>query len=413
MFIIISIIIFSLVWFQIFIYRYWQKKLFKYKYFSLLKYTYLCFVLFFHLFIWLQLITRKTSFKINFSDDLFYFYTFALMWHHVLLITLLFGGIIFLTVFFYNSIYNFYTKFLKKEEVHVNSKGISRQDFLLNNSKLIVSSLPFIAFPFGIAGIFTGSRELSIDKISIRIDNIHPDLYGFKIAQISDIHIGSLINDTYLKVVYDLLLQTKADMLVVTGDIIDNDSYYAPYAAKFFRSLERHFKYGCYGIMGNHDYFNNGKYTAKTLNQSGLNMLMNKMLPIQRGRGKFQLIGLDYPYPLFKQEKERTKSYFNNIYKNINHLYPTVLLNHNPRDFEYFKQYPISLVLSGHTHGGQIRFVEHDYNHEVFAPIDLFMKYTIGLYQEQKSQLYINRGTGHSIPLRMNCPPEITVIELI
>jgi len=90
---------------------------------------------------------------------------------------------------------------------------------------------------------------------------------------------------------------------------------------------------------------------------------------------------------------------------------PFFLLNHTPADFEFLKQQRIDLVLSGHTHGGQINFSKAQ--NTLLNGAHWVYKYYIDYYTEQGSQLYVNRGLGHWFPLRINCPPEITVITLV
>ena len=392
--------------FEYFLYRRWQKRLSSYKHLKLISILYWGFVSCYHLLIITTVLARKTGFKLSLSGTLFPVYALMLSWQFSLTFLSLVVYFLLLSLYLYDVIDKAISKRTKNSHA---PNAISRKQMLLSGVNLASDLLPFIGTGLGLVGIFSGSKELVVDKVAIKINNLHEDLKGFKIAQISDIHIGYLIDEKYLKVVSDLLLQTKADMLVVTGDIVDNDSYYSTMAAQFFRSIERYFPYGCYGIMGNHDYIDNGLKTAKALNQSGLKMLMTKINHIQKGNGRFQLIGLNHP-PLAKRDS-LTRDYFDKVRPLISPEIPSILLNHNPRHFEYFKQYPIDLVLSGHTHGGQIRF--SDDRESPLSICSLALKYYIGLYQENHSQLYVNRGTGHWLPLRIQCPPEITLFELV
>jgi predicted MPP superfamily phosphohydrolase len=299
--------------------------------------------------------------------------------------------------------------------------ALSRAEFLqraLGATAFGVNLLPAATSVAAISGIFLGSREITIIPKTIRLAGLHDDLKGLRIVQISDIHIGNLIGERYLNFTLGLIRDARPDYVVVTGDIIDNNNAFLPVATNYFAQLaailqrpkDRPHVSRLMGVLGNHDLIDNGLVAAAELTRAGLRILRNEVQTIRRGRGTLQIGGLDYP-PLGRGRTAIMRSYFSELKEKRNRETPLVLLNHNPADFEFLKNQQVDLVLSGHTHGGQINF--SDSQDTLLNGAYWIYKYYVDHYVEQDSQLYVNRGLGHWFPLRVNCPPEITVITLV
>ncbi len=299
--------------------------------------------------------------------------------------------------------------------------GMSRSQFLrsaLGTAAFGVNLLPAATSVTAISGIFLGSREITVIPKEIHLRGLHDDLKGLRVVQISDIHIGNLIGERYLNFTLGLLRDTRPDYVVVTGDIIDNNNAFLPVAANYFAQVEAMLKRPgdktgnsrLLGVLGNHDLIDNGFVAGQGLSRAGLRILRNEVQAIRRGRGTLQIGGLDYP-ALGRGRTEIMKSYFAEVAEQRTAGTPLVLLNHNPADFEYLKHQQVDLVLSGHTHGGQINFSRSQ--NTLLNGAHWMYKYYVDHYAEHDSQLYVNRGLGHWFPLRVNCPPEITVITLV
>ena len=408
---IISIILFS---FEFILYWRWRKRLSHKKYFKGLSYTYWTFVAITHLQLWFYLIIRTKNIEIPFEGVMFIYFVLYAGWQYTLSILFLPYLVLLLLIVGIEFCVNFIKR--KKPSYRADApRALGRKEFIFANAHRLIDTLPFAMSAVAISGMFMGSKEILTENISIPIKNLHEDLYGFKIIQISDIHIGNLIHERYLKYCLDRILPIKADMLVVTGDIIDNNNQFLKIAGHFFEKLSRRFPLGCYGCMGNHDYIDNGKELYRLLDQASLHILRNTSTIIQRGRGSFNLMGLDYPNPLGahwgSKRIKTSEKYFENTKPQSRNDIPTIVLNHHPSDFAYLQNKEIDLVLSGHTHGGQIRF-SSDRNSPL-SLASLGLDYYIGQYEEKNTKLYVNRGLGHWMPLRINCPTEITVIELV
>lgn len=303
----------------------------------------------------------------------------------------------------------------------VANAGLSRADFLrhaLGTAALGVNLLPAATSVSAISGIFLGSREITVMPKEIHLEGLHDDLRGLRLVQISDIHIGNLIGERYLNFTLDLIRDARPDYVVVTGDIIDNNNAFLPVAANYFAQIEAMLRKPSdrpgdsrlLGVLGNHDLIDDGFVAGQSLSRAGLRILRNELLTIRRGRGRLQIGGLDYP-PLGRGRTEIMKSYFAELAEQRTAGAPFVLLNHNPADFEYLKHQQVDLVLSGHTHGGQINFSRAQ--NTLLNGARWMYKYYVDHYAAHGSQLYVNRGLGHWFPLRVNCPPEITVITLV
>lgn len=299
--------------------------------------------------------------------------------------------------------------------------GVSRYEFLrraLSTAAFGVNLLPAATSVTAISGIFLGSREITVIPKEIRISGLHNDLKGLRLVQISDIHIGNLIGERYLNFTVGLIRDARPDYVLVTGDIIDNNNAFLPVAASYFaqiaailrRATDKPEERRLLGVLGNHDLIDNGLVAGQGLSRAGLRILRNELQTVRRGRGTLQIAGLDYP-PLGRGRTEMMKSYFAQVKEMRNAETPLVLLNHNPADFEFLKTQSVDLVLSGHTHGGQINFSRSQ--NTLLNGAHWMYKYYVDHYAEQGSQLYVNRGLGHWFPLRVNCPPEITVITLV
>lgn len=300
------------------------------------------------------------------------------------------------------------------ELIHRQSgSAVSRAAFLTKAAgaaAVAVNLIPAATSVAAISGMFLGSREIWLNQREVVLNNLHNDLKGLRVLQISDIHIGNLIGEKYLNFALGMIRAAKPDYVLVTGDIIDNNNAFLPVAGRFFALLNSLLPGRVYGVLGNHDYIDDGREAARGFGDAGLRILLNELVTLNRGRGKIQLAGLDYPR-LGQSRGPAMQNYFARVRENRHPEMPLILMNHHPSDFEYLKNQQVDLVLSGHTHGGQINFSQD--RDSLLNGARWGYKYYIDHYSENGSQLYVNRGLGHWFPLRVTCPPEITVFTLV
>ena len=278
----------------------------------------------------------------------------------------------------------------------------SRRTFL-RRSMYSVTAASFGASAYG---MFIGKHEHEITEALFPIRNLPHQLHGFTIAMISDIH--SSINmrkpemDEYARIVNAL----GCDMIVVTGDFVNSLTEEVYPFAEAFSTLSA--PSGVYGVMGNHDFFApQPEVVAKEVDACGIKLLRNDSALISKNGARLLLLGID-DTGSGGRAAERIEIAARNTPRDI----PKLLMMHRPYFLQQAAESNIDLVLSGHTHGGQV--VLANFGRVVIAPASLASRYVWGKYRIGTTQMYVNRGIGTvGLPIRLNCPPEITKITLI
>ena len=239
-----------------------------------------------------------------------------------------------------------------------------------------------------------------VDNVEIPIKNLKPGLEGFTIAQLSDIHLQPYTKPELVKKAVEMTNALNPDLVVLTGDYVWHDQEAAFELAPILAGLKA--RHGIYSVLGNHDYWLDVRATVRAFEEEGLPMLVNQGLEINTGNGSFYLAGMDDGW----SGKPDLKKTLENAPADV----PVVLLLHEPDLVDETSLDPrITLQLSGHTHGGQVLVMGKP---PIFTP-HLGKIYSQGLFHVNDTWLYTNRGLGViSVPLRYNCPPEITLLTL-
>ena len=298
----------------------------------------------------------------------------------------------------------------KKKKTVVNFDK-SRRAFL-TTSAMFVSGYAFIGASVGV--IRKDKYEITNQKI--KINNLPDELKGITLALISDVHSGPFMDEYTMKEYTNVINGLNPDFIIIPGDFTNSQKNEIHPFNNAFRDLKA--KYGIYGTLGNHDYFSDPNYIADAVNnESPIKMLRNKSDIIKINGKDLCIIGvedlrdsgtarnsnlIDYIDKTIQDTKEENKNF---------DAIPKILLCHKPYIFNEISDKKIDLVLSGHTHGGQIVFVKFgNINISIAASVS---NYISGYYREGYSQMYISRGIGTvGLPIRLNCPPEITVLTL-
>jgi uncharacterized protein len=260
--------------------------------------------------------------------------------------------------------------------------------------------------------------DYRLERVVIRIPGLPQELKGTTIAMISDIHSSVFMAreemESYKKVVNGL----KADLIFLPGDFVNSKMREVYPFCEAFSGL--HAPLGVYGVTGNHDYYTGDIETVvREVNDCGIRLLRNENLAIEKNGKRLWLMGMDdsdiYDIKNFLQNGKSLRGTTENLLKGIGEGEKKILLCHKPYPFEEYSQIGIDLMVSGHTHGGQVVIAQLDNVNLSFASIA--SKYVAGLYKAQsnpKAQMYVTRGVGTvGIPLRVNCPPEVTHITLV
>jgi len=232
-------------------------------------------------------------------------------------------------------------------------------------------------------------------------------LDGFTIALLSDFHYDSFFSVHPIRQSIDLVNHLRPDMVVLTGDFvtvpISGDAAKAAAAAEPCAELLGQLRapFGLWAVLGNHDIFSDPGRIANALAAKGIQLLVNRAVPIEKDDARFWLCGVDDVMGGFPD--------LVGTLKNIPSGEASVLLAHEPDYADYVSRYPVDLQLSGHSHGGQVRLPLVT---PLFLP-ELARKYVWGLFKVGALTLYTTAGIGTvRMPVRLNCPAEITLIRL-
>ncbi len=250
-------------------------------------------------------------------------------------------------------------------------------------------------------GFYQARRIPRIKRVSVPIKDIHPDLEGFRIVQITDLHVGPTIKRDYVQSVVDRINSLSPDILAVTGDLADGSVADLKDDVAPLGDIET--QYGSYFVTGNHEYYSGAEQWIEELKRLGYKVLMNEHEILNHNNARLLLAGVtDY------RAKDFMASHQSDPEKALegaaeNHV--KVLLAHQPRSVFAASKAGFDLQISGHTHGGQ------------FFPWNLAVSYEQpylrGLNRHESTWVYVSRGTGYwGPPLRLGFPSEITLITL-
>ena len=296
----------------------------------------------------------------------------------------------------------------------------------------------------GIWPRFIEPKILCTSRLNLKITGLHPDLKKIKLLQISDLHLGAHVSDRFLAKIKDKIQMLKPDLIFFTGDFLCYGQFSeAERMTSFLNQLTC--PYGSYAIPGNHDY---NKFVSVN-DQGDYDIIDNKTSTLTRGFSRLfsqltlskqrtsrvnhlsvnpQLLELIHNTPIRFLNNTHVlipiKKTFLNIcglgeyiagqclpekaFSNYNPEYPGIILAHNPDSISLLKNWPGDIILSGHTHGGQVNL---PFLWKKFM-LSEYMSLKKGLYRIYNKYLYVNRGVGSVMQFRWFSPPELTLITL-
>ncbi len=262
----------------------------------------------------------------------------------------------------------------------------------------IVCAMVSITLVVGSLQVAFGPRVYRID---IPLPNLPHAFNGFRIVQLSDLHLGPMIGARYAERCVRVANQLDADVVALTGDFVDGAVAHLKQAAAPLAGLRA--KQGVFFITGNHEYYSGVLEWIDEFKRLGTDVLLNRHVVLRRGDGEIVLAGVtDY------SAGRMVPAHASDPARAIHGAPPgavKILLAHHPKSYAAAAQAGFDLQLSGHTHGGQ------------FFPFSVVVRiaerYYKGLYKIGALWLYVSRGTGYwGPPLRFGVPPEIGVITL-
>lgn len=323
---------------------------------------------------------------------------------------------ILLVIFVIYGCYQLAAKFsqrMKNQTGNPEETTMSRRTFC----KRAIAVIPVLTFGTGITGTFFGERDLATTVHHLRFPSLPNYLEGYKIGQISDVHMGLFFSPQRLQEALDAVANQGVNRLEMTGDLIDELSLLPDFQKVLLKNASR-FPDGIDFCYGNHEYYRGINDITAMLENTPVRILRNSHIMVSRGHGEglvgrhgtddrpFYIVGADYSFAngeeAFTAERE---NYVKTAVADIPDDAFVVMLAHHPNFIDEAFERNIPLTLCGHTHGAQ------------FAPIGplvqtIGFKYLRGLYGKPGRYGYVNRGTGHWLPFRVGCSREVSVFEL-
>jgi predicted MPP superfamily phosphohydrolase len=249
-------------------------------------------------------------------------------------------------------------------------------------------------------GVYRALTPPEISEVPVRLPGLPKALEGFTIVQLSDIHVGAVIQEKFLDMLVAEANRAKPDLVAITGDLVDGSPQVLGQYVARLRNLTS--KHGTFFCSGNHDYYSGWERWAKVLPDFGFTVLRNRFVTIGDAGASFDLIGVeDYggrfgggEYDLDAATAGRDPDR------------PSVLLAHQPTNLEAVSAKHLGLQLSGHTHGGQL------FPGTLIGSL-IWQERNTGLSKQGHSWLYTSRGCGFvGPPMRVGAPPEVVKLVL-
>ena len=239
---------------------------------------------------------------------------------------------------------------------------------------------------------------------TVVIPHLPTRLRGLSIAVISDIHSGTFMEKPELDIYVQAVNSLDPDVILLPGDFVQHRDEEIEAAAEALQHLRA--PYGVYGCTGNHDHYADVNLICRELGNAGVRMLRDEHIILDVKGESLALIGMD------DDEGDRSvHSHFLESVEGLDRSLPHILLCHKPYYLDEASEKGVNLMVSGHTHGGQIVLAR--ILNCVITPAALWSPYIEGLYRLDATQLYVTRGIGTvGLPLRWNCPAEITLLTL-
>lgn len=279
-----------------------------------------------------------------------------------------------------------------------------------------MASIPFSALLYG---MYRGKYNYKVLRYELEFDNLPDNFEGYQITQISDIHCGSFDNRDRIQYGVDLINEQKSDVILFTGDMVNNTADELIAWKSIFSGLEA--KDGKYSVLGNHDYgdyieWESGELKSENMDkllqyqkEMGFETLLNESRYLKRGADKIALVGVENWGRGFKQAGDLGKAS-----AHIDKDDFKILMSHDPTHWEdrvLKGDVRYQLTLSGHTHGMQMGIEIPGW--VKWSPIKSRYKYWAGIYGDPGQWINVNRGFGYfAFPGRLGIWPEITVITL-
>jgi len=357
-------------------------------------------------------------FNIYFQDldysDIFYNY---LSVPFALLFTLLCFKLIIISFLFFEDIIRIAESTFKFFFSSSSDSFLTQRREFLSKLAILIASVPI---PFVIHGIFKGRYNYRVFNYELEFDDLPDDFDGYQLTHISDIHSGSLNNRNNVEYAIDLINKQNSDLILFTGDIVNNKSNELIEWKTLFSKLKA--KDGKYSVLGNHDYGDYVQWSSKNekkLNfqmlldiqkEMGFNLLLNENTKINKNNSSISLVGVEnWGKGRFKKKGDIDKACLGLVNSDFK-----IVMSHDPSHWDKVlidHKTHFHLTLSGHTHGMQFGIEIPGWIK--WSPVKWAYKYWAGIYNKKNQFINVNRLSGVlGYPGRIGVYPEISVIKL-
>jgi uncharacterized protein len=271
---------------------------------------------------------------------------------------------------------------------------------------LVLIAVLFVA---GAVAGYIGSRLLRVKSLEAHFPHLPDGLIGLRIVQVSDLHVGPHTSPRFLARVSKAVAEAAPDLLVITGDQVDDYADDVAHFAAAFADLRA--PLGVFAIAGNHDVYAGWAEVHRGMSAMGLRVLVNEAIHLSHRGAPFWLAGTGDPAGL-GGPLGPDRAIAPDIPRTLSRIPAgafTIVLAHNPALWPSLAQRGVDLTLSGHTHYGQLSIPRIGW-----SLASLFLEHAMDWHARGQSLLYINPGTNYwGLPLRLGALPEVTVITLM
>ena len=249
-------------------------------------------------------------------------------------------------------------------------------------------------------GILVRRRWFRVVEREVRVSGLDVRFDGLRVAHLSDLHLGTLTPKSWAMAWVRAANRRAPDLAVVTGDMVTSGTAYHEDIAQAVSALRA--KIGVFVSMGNHDYFGEGEPLVSLLRKGGVHVLRNEGQVIERHGGRLWLTAIDDTWTRRDDLAQAMRGRPEGA--------TTVLLAHDPERFDKAADAGAELVLSGHTHGGQIAM---PFLYRRVSLARIAHRYNVGFYRRGRSTLFVHPGLGTTgPPMRLGVAPEVTILVL-
>ncbi|MEW5993916.1 MAG: metallophosphoesterase [Candidatus Zixiibacteriota bacterium] len=270
--------------------------------------------------------------------------------------------------------------------------------------KGVAAGLPLITLATGLSGFSRAFAGVRVYLREIRFSNLPPDLDGFRILHVSDIHLRHYVTLDDLSEMLQDAAHFSPRLILVTGDIAD-DLGLLPEALRLLNALNP--PYGVYVSLGNHEYFRGISAVRRIFDRSLVPLFVNTGVHLAVGSTAVFVGGIDDPRRMGFVDEHFYRRALDATLTAARQDEFIVLMSHRPDAFPDAAHRGVHLTLAGHTHGAQVGLAGRSLFESVLPE-----RYLWGHYRRRESHLYTSSGVGHWFPFRLGCPPEAPVITL-